>query len=1362
MASKKIEIDIVVNGKMQKATVSAKKLRKALDGAGDSTDKLGKSARTTDRNLKGAAQASANGTKNFSKMAQGIGGFLVPAYATLAANVFAVTAAFNAFRNAAQLEQLESSLIRTGALAGQNLQAVANGLRSITDNAIDTEGALRATAQGVAQGFSTKQLNQLTMVAKGASIALGRELPDALDRLIRGTAKLEPEILDELGIIVRLDQAAEDYAVTIGKTADQLTQFEKQQAFANAVTEQGLKKFGDIAKIAEANPYDKLAATFMDLKKNVFDGLNTLLGGFVGFLSSSPMALGGVVAVLAGTIISQLTPALSDMAANGADRFAYLAKEAEKAAKAIETKYGKALKKLEQSDISPKGFKDVEAAIRAGTADPADLKKAERSLTASAKKRKGDLEKLKEVGKGLRGSQRDAHLLYMQEKEAELGIIERQKLAVLDLQNIQKTGQGTSVIAGSAALAQNTGVRAAQAGVESQTFDRLNQAGLFAGLGIALEGTKELNEEGKKAEGVFEKIKAKGRTAGGSIKFFGSAFLRFIPYVGLAVTALQALIALFNKIFGDPFKTDPMVEAGKEIVDNLSNIQTSALEVELAMIRASTATEAAFINLKGSTGIVNQVGAAFTALAAAANKVKSDKITELQQRLTELGGMRDSWWITRAFQGEFTFDVRGKMQELKEELIDEARKPIKIPVDVVTAITESSRTQLLGAGFDAESEAVKELDKILTQLEARRGKALSIAEVSKLEKQMLDLTEASNRFIKSLEQIPNTFAEIDKAFASIAKKSNTAYTPMLNALKAQANEFKNIFSAENVTEAIEKGLNLSNYFAQQGGKSAQAFVNAVGKTPLFIDFILADENQSMGMVERVNKAFAAAAPALLEEYQATFEAADNAVRTTQDQVKLQQEAIKEYSKFAKSNRVLAVEQQFAELNIVKTKLDGLDAEEKTLIGKEKQAGVTERLAEIDAERARLQGEQKRIQEDKLTILQAEYAEAKKIADAENKLLGVRRESFDIEQSRLATRQSEELREAEQQFGFKFVDQGAMQLDQQIQKEREKLRYEFTVQKELDEIKKTMISAEYALLAEKLRVEAEISRKKGQAMLDDDDPSNDTRGENLIAAGNRLDTLATKVEAAESKAVENVDRATEARVAGIRETILSLRDAKEELEPMQQVLAGFEETMTTGMTNAITGLISGTTTAREALSNLVGSMIQVINEMIARLIVARILASAIFGGSLGGNQVDGAGFDAGYGTVNTYDFNSNPAGQLMSRYGGMFSNGRKVPGYAVGGVASGPQAGYPAVLHGTEAVVPLPNNRAIPVDLKSSGQQMNNVTVNVAIDGEGNAKQDQQANTNQGAELGKIIATAVQQQLLEEKRSGGILNPYGVS
>jgi hypothetical protein len=39
------------------------------------------------------------------------------------------------------------------------------------------------------------------------------------------------------------------------------------------------------------------------------------------------------------------------------------------------------------------------------------------------------------------------------------------------------------------------------------------------------------------------------------------------------------------------------------------------------------------------------------------------------------------------------------------------------------------------------------------------------------------------------------------------------------------------------------------------------------------------------------------------------------------------------------------------------------------------------------------------------------------------------------------------------------------------------------------------------------------------------------------------------------------------------------------------------------------------------------------------------------------------------------------------------------GYQYGGIASGPKSGYTALLHGLEAIVPLPNNRTIPVELR---------------------------------------------------------------
>lgn len=46
-----------------------------------------------------------------------------------------------------------------------------------------------------------------------------------------------------------------------------------------------------------------------------------------------------------------------------------------------------------------------------------------------------------------------------------------------------------------------------------------------------------------------------------------------------------------------------------------------------------------------------------------------------------------------------------------------------------------------------------------------------------------------------------------------------------------------------------------------------------------------------------------------------------------------------------------------------------------------------------------------------------------------------------------------------------------------------------------------------------------------------------------------------------------------------------------------------------------------------------------------------------------------------------------------------------PAYAYGGIAQGPRSGYQATLHGTEAIVPLPDGRTIPVEMPSLSDGM---------------------------------------------------------
>ena len=108
----------------------------------------------------------------------------------------------------------------------------------------------------------------------------------------------------------------------------------------------------------------------------------------------------------------------------------------------------------------------------------------------------------------------------------------------------------------------------------------------------------------------------------------------------------------------------------------------------------------------------------------------------------------------------------------------------------------------------------------------------------------------------------------------------------------------------------------------------------------------------------------------------------------------------------------------------------------------------------------------------------------------------------------------------------------------------------------------------------------------------------------------------------------------------------------------------------------------------------------------------------------------------------------------ARYGGVMSNSGK--SFAGGGVASGPQSGYMATLHGTEAVVPLGNDRSIPVDMRGGMGNIVNVTVNMS----GGQSNTSVTGDGQMQGLGRAIGGLVQQHLQQEMRPGGLLNQQG--
>ena len=302
MAKNRIDVDVVVddNGTLKQTAAGARKASKGLDDTA-------KSAHTADRNLKGAAQASSNSTKNFSKMAQGTGG-LVAAYATLAANIFAVSAAYGFLKRAGDVAALTRGQEEYAMKTGRSMTLLTSRIQQATGGILAFNEASQAAAIGAAAGLSNEQLTGLARVAKNASVSLGRDLTDAFNRLTRGAIKAEPELLDELGIIIRLDKVTKDYSRTLGKNAKDLTQFEKSQAVVNAVLEQGIQKFDDVGN--NVNQIARLGKGFTDLVKDIQEMIEPLVSFLGKTLADNVHGLAAAFGVLGLSITRSMLPAM--------------------------------------------------------------------------------------------------------------------------------------------------------------------------------------------------------------------------------------------------------------------------------------------------------------------------------------------------------------------------------------------------------------------------------------------------------------------------------------------------------------------------------------------------------------------------------------------------------------------------------------------------------------------------------------------------------------------------------------------------------------------------------------------------------------------------------------------------------------------------------------------------------------------------------------------------------------------------------------------------------------------------------------------------------------------------------------------
>jgi hypothetical protein len=140
---------------------------------------------------------------------------------------------------AARVETMTVVLHSLGRISGISADRMDGFVEGVKKMGITTGAAQNSIARMIQAQLDLSKSSQLARVAQDAAVIANTNSSEAMEMLIHGITTMRPITLRQLGIIVDLDGAFNRYAMTVGRTADELTEAEKQQVTFNEVLEKG-------------------------------------------------------------------------------------------------------------------------------------------------------------------------------------------------------------------------------------------------------------------------------------------------------------------------------------------------------------------------------------------------------------------------------------------------------------------------------------------------------------------------------------------------------------------------------------------------------------------------------------------------------------------------------------------------------------------------------------------------------------------------------------------------------------------------------------------------------------------------------------------------------------------------------------------------------------------------------------------------------------------------------------------------------------------------------------------------------------------------------------------------------------------
>ena len=139
----------------------------------------------------------------------------------------------------AKLENQAAAFQNLSSAAGASVGRMLGSLKKASNGLVAEADLIGAAGKAMLMNIPAGEITKLMEVAAATSRMTGQTITEAFNDITLGVARQSKMILDNLGIIVDVDRANQDYARALGKTADALTDAEKRQAFSNATLKSG-------------------------------------------------------------------------------------------------------------------------------------------------------------------------------------------------------------------------------------------------------------------------------------------------------------------------------------------------------------------------------------------------------------------------------------------------------------------------------------------------------------------------------------------------------------------------------------------------------------------------------------------------------------------------------------------------------------------------------------------------------------------------------------------------------------------------------------------------------------------------------------------------------------------------------------------------------------------------------------------------------------------------------------------------------------------------------------------------------------------------------------------------------------------